>query len=261
MSGVSPPGRDANTPNFGKMNRPTAGARSQKDLPRGDHPIQLYSLATPNGQKVTCMLEELGCVKYDAWIINIMNEEQFTSGFVAINPNSKIPAMVDRDGPDGKEVRVFESGSILLYLAEKYGKFLPEDKARRVECINWLFFQMGAGPFIGQFGHFYKYAPEKIEYGINRYTMEVQRLLDVLDKHLEGRQWIMDDEFTIADLAWFPWVRCVETGYNAVEHIGFYNYKNVVAWLGRCLARPACAKGIKINSTNPDGWANYSSPN
>jgi len=196
------------------------------------------------------MLEELAPeVKYDAWQINIMEGDQFTSGFVSVNPNSKIPALTDRDTPDGLPLHVFESGSILLYLAEKYrSPLLPSDYRGRFECITWLFFQVGAGPFIGQFGHFFKYAPEKIEYGINRYTMEVKRLLDVLDKRLIGREYIMGENYSIADIAWFPWVICIDKGYNGSEQVGLNNYSNVVAWIERCKNRPASRRGLVINS-------------
>uniref|UniRef100_A0A7S4JSJ9 Glutathione transferase n=1 Tax=Paramoeba aestuarina TaxID=180227 RepID=A0A7S4JSJ9_9EUKA len=241
---------------FSSINRPTAGAREQKDLPAGEHPIQLYSLATPNGIKVTTLLIELG-LAFDAYKINIMKGEQFWSGFVDINPNSKIPALVDKNGPNGQSVNVFESGNILLYLAEKTGRFIPSDPVKRVECLNWLFHQMGAGPYFGQFGHFYKYANEKIPYAIDRYTMETQRLLSVLDQALEGKEWLVGDELTIADFAWIPWVRCIETGYNAKEHVGLDNYKNVAAWCDRWLARPAVAEGLKINAWAPDAYANY----
>jgi len=232
---------------FKGINRPTAGARSERDLPVGKHPLQLYSLATPNGQKVTLALEELG-VKYDAWPINIMKEDQFTTGFVAVNPNSKIPAMVDKEGPGGKPINLFESGAILLYLAEKYGKLIPKDPATRVECLNFLFFNIGAAPFLGQFGHFYKYAPEKIEYGINRYAMEAQRIMDVLDKHLAGKTYLVNEEYTIADIAWWPWIRCLDTGYSAKEFLGLDKYKNMMSWFQRCLERPVSAKALRINS-------------
>jgi len=234
---------------FSKINSATSGARQHKILPVGLHPIQLYSLATPNGQKVTLMLEETG-LKYDAWFTNIMEGDQFTSGFVQINPNSKIPAMVDKEGPDNKSISIFESGSILLYLAEKTGKFIPEDPALRTQCITWLFFQMGAGPFFGQFGHFFKYAPIKIPYAIDRYSMEVKRLLDVLDKQLAERKYLVGEEYTIADMAWFPWVRCIDTGYKAKEFIGVDNYKHLKAWYDRIDARPATKKGLLINSTD-----------
>jgi len=237
---------------FGSINRPTAGARTQKALEVGSHPIQLYSMATPNGQKATILLEELE-LKYDAWYIDILKGEQFTSGFVAVNPNSKIPAMVDKEGPGGKPLRLFESGSILLYLAEKTGKFLPKDPALRVETLNWLFFQMGAAPFLGQFGHFYKYAPIKVEYAIDRYTMEAKRILDVLDKHLADKKYLVGDEFTIADIAWFPWVRCLDTGYKAKEYLQVDNYRNLTRWFNAINSRPAVQKGLIINSPAEGG--------
>merc|ERR1712063_81450 len=212
-----------------------------------------------NGQKITLALQELG-VKYDAFMINIMKGDQFTSGFVEVNPNSKIPAMLDRDGPGGKPVRLFESGSILVYLAEKYGKLLPEDPAEKVECMNWLFFQVGAGPYFGQFGHFYKYANEKIDYAINRYKMETQRLLDVLDKRLaETGAYLAGPNYSIADIAWFPWVRCIDTGYSAWEEIGVDEYKNVRAWFDKISARPAVEKGLRINSSSDNGIREYHS--
>jgi len=228
------------------LNRPTAGARTIKVLPKGDHPLQLYSLGTPNGQKVTILLEELG-LKYDAFFIDISKGDQFTSGFVEINPNSKIPALVDKKGPNGGPVRIFESGSILLYLATKTGDFLPRDPDKKVECINWLFFNIGAAPFFGQFGHFYKYAPEKIPYAIDRYAMETKRLLHVLDQRLEQTLYLAGDEYTIADMAWFPWVRGLDVGYKAKEHLGLTDYKNVQRWSDLINARPATQKGLKIN--------------
>merc|ERR1712137_1211906 len=243
---------------FASINSSKSGARTTRDLPKGDHPIQLYSLATPNGQKITLALQELG-VKYDAFMINIMKGDQFTSGFVEVNPNSKIPAMIDRDGPGGKEIRLFESGSILLYLAEKYGKLIPSDPALKVECMNWLFFQVGAGPYFGQFGHFYKYAPEKIEYSIKRYSTETKRLLDVLDKQLANNEYLAGSSYTIADIAWFPWVGCIRTGYSAWEYLEVDSYKNVVAWFDKCCARPASTLGMKINTGSDDGkYRNYS---
>jgi len=252
--------KDENKGRFANINSSKAGARTQKELPKGQHPIQLYSLATPNGQKITTLLEELGpsVVKYDAWLINIMEGDQFTSGFVQVNPNSKIPAMVDFDGPHGKPIRVFESGSILVYLAEKYkSDLLPSDPALRTETLNWLFFQVGAAPYFGQMGHFLKYAPEKIQYGIDRYTTETQRLLDVLDQRLANNAYLVGDQYTIADIAWFPWVRCVDVGYNASEHVGLQNYKHVNEWLKKILERPAVKKGLTINSR--DGPRDYHS--
>ena len=244
---------------FASINSSKSGARTERELPKGDHPIQLYSMGTPNGQKVSIALVELEA-KFDAWMINIMKEDQFTSGFVEINPNSKIPAMVDNDGPDGKPIKIFESGSILLYLAEKYGKLIPKDPAKKVECMNWLFFQVGAGPYFGQFGHFYKYAADKLEYPINRYKTETQRLLDVLEKRLENNEYLVGDEYTIADIAWFPWVKCLETGYSAREYLELDSYKNVVAWMDKCIARPASQLGMKINTGAEDGaFINYHS--
>jgi len=243
---------------FSKINSATSGARVHKELQVGSHPIQLYSMATPNGQKVTLMLEETG-LKYDAWYTDILDGDQFTSGFVAINPNSKIPALVDQEGPGSKSIRVFESGSILFYLAEKTGKFIPKDPALRTECLTWLFFQMGAGPFFGQFGHFYKYAPIKIPYAIDRYSMEVKRLLDVLDKQLAERKYLVGEEYTIADMAWFPWVRCIDTGYKAKDFIGLDKYKHLKTWYDRIDSRPATKKGLLINSGMPGGIKEYHS--
>ncbi|KAG1658787.1 hypothetical protein FOA52_011729 [Chlamydomonas sp. UWO 241] len=256
---------------WGKGNRATAGARHEEELKVGKHPIQLYSLGTPNGQKVTMMLEELveaGGEEYDAWKIMITGE-QFGSGFTAINPNSKIPAMVDHSA--SPPLRVFESGAILLYLAEKYGKFLPKDLAGRTECLSWLFWQVGGAPFIGGgFGHFYRYAPMNFEYPIDRYAMETKRQIDVLDKQLEGcdamrgseimmadfatdpwgRDFICGSEITIADFATHPWVRCITTGYHAAEFLQMHTYKNVAAWCARIEARPACARGLRVNGFN-----------
>jgi len=243
---------------FGSINRPTAGARSQRALDVGSHPIQLYSLGTPNGQKVTILLEELE-LKYDAWYINIMEGDQFTSGFVEINPNSKIPALVDKEGPGGKPVRIFESGSILLYFAEKTGRFIPKDPALRVETLNWLFFQMGAAPYFGQLGHFYKYAPIKIEYAIDRYTMETKRIVDVLDKHLADKKYLVGDEYTIADIAWYPWIQGLDTAYKAAEFLEFKSYKNVARWLDSIHSRPAVKKGLLINSPAAGGIKEYHS--
>jgi len=245
---------------FSGINRPTAGARSQKALPVGSHPIQLHSLATPNGQKVTILFEELEA-KYDAYPVDIMKGDQFTTGFVEINPNSKIPALRDTDGPGGKPIRIFESGSILLYYADKYGKFIPKDPALRVECQNWLFFQMGAAPFFGQFGHFYKYADTKIEYGIERYKMETKRIVDVLDKQLADHKYLVGDEYTIADIAWWPWIRCLgnEKAYNARTVLELDSYQNVTRWFNLIASRPAVQKGILITSTQPGGIREYHS--
>jgi len=207
--------------------------------------IQLYSLDTPNGQKVGVALEELG-LPYEAHVINIRTGDQFKEDFVKVNPNSKIPAIVDPDGPGGKPISLFESGAILLYLAEKTGKLLPSDPALKWETITWLFFQMGGiGPMFGQFGHFYKYAQEKIPYAINRYTTEAKRLLKVLDTRLEGRQYLVGEEYTMADISIFPWVSCLSTFYAADEQLGLAEYKDVNAWLERCLARPAVERGMK----------------
>jgi len=231
-----------------QMNQPTAGARSEEALPKGEHPIQIYSLGTPNGQKVSILLEELG-VEYDAWKINIMDLKQFTSGFVECNPNSKIPAMFDHDPVGGGEpLRVFESGSILIYLAEKYGRFIPSDPRKKVEMMNWLMWQMGSAPSIGGgFGHFYKYAPIHIEYAIDRFSLETKRLLDVLDKHLAGKEFICGDEYTIADMAIMPWVRCIITGYSAKEFLQVDSYTNVTSWMDKLLARKAVARGVRVN--------------
>jgi GST-like protein len=240
----------------GGTNRPIAGATHQQELPVGRHPLQLYSLATQNGQKVTIMLEELLALghgaEYDAWLVRI-NGEQFGSGFVDINPNSKIPALVDRSGPE--PVRVFESGAILLYLAEKFGALLPKDPAARTECLSWLFWQMGSAPFIGGgFGHFYHFAPLKIEYAINRYAMETKRLLDVLDQHLAKHTWIAGDEYSIADIAAFPWFGGLVKGwvYGAAEFLSVHEYRNVLRWADAMLARPAVQRGRMVNRTSGD---------
>jgi len=236
---------------FASINRPTAGARHTSELPTGEAPIQLYSFRTPNGQKVSVILEELG-LKYDAFPINIMKGDQFGSGFVDVNPNSKIPAIVDRDGPEGKSVRVFESGSILLYLADKYGKFVPpQGTAARVECVSWLMWNMGGmGPMFGNFGHFFRYAPrnkhEAIDYGVARYGMEAQRLLSVLNAQLEGRQYIIGDEYTIADVACYPWVSCLITGYGAESFLNLDTYANVRRWMKDIAERPAVVKGMNV---------------
>ncbi len=240
---------------FGSINRPTAGAREQKDLPVGKHPLQLYSLATPNGVKVTIMLEELlqaghSGAEYDAFLIDIMEGDQFSSGFVAINPNSKIPALVDRS--HGKQQRVFESGSILLYLAEKFNAFIPSEPAARTECLSWLFWQMGSAPFLGGgFGHFYAYAPEKLEYPINRYAMEVKRQLDVLDQHLKNNPYMAGEEYSIADMAIWPWygVLVLNKVYDAAEFLQTHKYKNLVEWTKRIEDRPAVQRGIRVNKT------------
>lgn len=210
-------------------------------------PIQLYSLATPNGQKVAIALEELG-LEYEAHTIDIRKGDQFTEEFKRVNPNSKIPAILDPEGPGGQPLALFESGAILLYLAEQKGggKLLPADPAAKWETISWLFWQMGGvGPMFGQFGHFYKYAPEKIEYGINRYSTEAKRLLGVLEQRLEGRQYIMGDDYTLADIATWPWVRCLSVFYSAGEALGLASFKNVTQWLARCEARPASKAGLE----------------
>ena len=238
---------------FASINRPTAGATHDKPLPIGKHPLQLYSLATPNGVKVTVMLEELlaaGHVgaEYDAWLIRIMDGDQFGSCFVEANPNSKIPALVDRSG--ATPIRVFESGSILLYLAEKFGAFLPTDPAKRAEVLSWLFWQMGAGPMLGGgFGHFYAYAPVKIEYAIDRFAMEVKRQLDVLDRRLGESEYIGGDEYSIADMAVWPWYGALVSGqvYEAAEFLQANDYKNVLRWTDLIGARPAVKRGRMVN--------------
>ena len=238
---------------FANINRPIAGATHDKDLPVGRHPLQLYSLATPNGVKVTVMLEELlaaghAGAEYDAWLIRINEGDQFGSGFVAVNPNSKIPALLDRSGP--APVRVFESGAILLHLAEKFGAFLPAGGTARAECLSWLFWQMGSAPFLGGgFGHFYAYAPEKIEYAIDRYAMEVKRQLDVLDRHLADRPYMAGDEYTIADMAIWPWYGNLVKGllYEAGGFLDVQAYTNVVRWTDEIARRPAVKRGRMVN--------------
>lgn len=240
---------------FANINRPVAGATHDKDLPVGRHPLQLYSLATPNGVKVTVMLEELLALghagaEYDAWLIRINDGEQFGSGFVAVNPNSKIPALWDRSGP--VPVRVFESGAILMHLAEKFGAFLPTDGAKRAECLSWLFWQMGSAPFLGGgFGHFYAYAPSKIEYAIDRYAMEVKRQFDVLDRHLAGSEYLAGDDYTIADMAVWPWYGALAKGllYEAGEFLQVQDYKNVQRWTDQIAQRPAVRRGRMVNRT------------
>ena len=240
---------------FAAINRPTAGATHDAPLPVGRHPLQLYSLATPNGVKVTVMLEELLALglegaEYDAWPIRIDAGDQFGSGFVEINPNSKIPALVDRSGPE--PIRVFESGAILLHLAEKFGAFLPSDVAARAECLSWLFWQMGSAPFLGGgFGHFYAYAPVKIEYAIDRYAMEVKRQLDVLDRRLGQMRHVAGDEYTIADIAIWPWYGQLVLGqlYGAAEFLQVQDYGNVVRWAQDIAARPAVQRGRRVNRT------------
>jgi GSH-dependent disulfide-bond oxidoreductase len=238
---------------FANINRPIAGPTHDKDLPVGHHPLQLYSLGTPNGVKVTIMLEELLALghsgaEYDAWLINIGEGEQFGSGFVAVNPNSKIPALVDRSGPT--PIRVFESGAILLYLAEKFGEFLPTEAGARAECLSWLFWQMGSAPYLGGgFGHFYAYAPEKIEYAIDRYAMEAKRQLDVLERRLAESKYIAGSTYTIADMAIFPWYGGLAKGwlYGAAEFLSVHDYKNVHRWADMLLERPAVKRGQKVN--------------
>ncbi|HHM2324623.1 TPA: glutathione-dependent disulfide-bond oxidoreductase [Acinetobacter baumannii] len=240
------------------LNQPTSGARYEHTLPVGKHPLQLYSLATPNGQKVTILLEELLALghkdaEYDAWLIKIGEGQQFGSGFVDINPNSKIPALVDHS--QNPPLRVFESGSILLYLAEKFKAFIPTDIAARTECLNWLFWQMGSAPYLGGgFGHFYAYAPVKIEYAINRFAMETKRLLDVLDQHLAKNEYLAGSEYSIADIAAFPWYGGLVKNwvYNGAEFLGVDQYKNVQRWADAILARPAVQRGRMVNRTFGD---------
>ena len=243
---------------FASINRPIAGPTHDKDLPVGKHPMQLHSLGTPNGVKVTIMLEELlvlghAGAEYDAWYINIGEGDQFSSGFVEINPNSKIPALLDQSGPE--PVRVFESASILMHLAEKFGAFLPASGPERTEVMNWVFWQMGAAPYLGGgFGHFYAYAPEKWEYPINRFTMEVKRQLDVLDRELATRRFIAGDDYSIADIAIYPWYgRLVEGGaYESGEFLAVHEYKNVVRWAAEIAARPAVIRGKRVNKPGGD---------
>ena len=245
----------ANGGRFANINRPIAGPTHDKDLPVGRHPLQLYSLGTPNGVKVTIMLEELLALghsgaEYDAWLINIGNGDQFGSGFVAVNPNSKIPALLDRSG--SKPIRVFETGAILLYLAEKFGAFLPTEVGARAECLSWLFWQMGSAPYLGGgFGHFYAYAPEKIEYAIDRFAMEVKRQLDVLERRLAETEYIAGSIYTIADIAIFPWYGWLVKGwvYGAREFLSAQDYKNVHRWADALLRRPAVERGSKVNRT------------
>ncbi len=243
---------------FAKINRPIAGPTHDKDLPVGEHPLQLYSLATPNGVKVTVMLEELLALghtgaEYDARLIRINDGEQFGSGFVAANPNSKIPAMVDHSVDPPR--RVFESGSILLYLAEKFGEFLPADPGKRTEALNWLFWQMGSAPYLGGgFGHFYAYAPIKIEYAIDRFAMEVKRQLDVLDRHLADNEYMAGDEYTIADMAIWPWYGALAKGlvYDAGAFLSVQDYKHVTRWTDTIAKRPAVQRGRMVNRVSGD---------
>ena len=242
---------------FASINRPVSGATHDKALPKGKHPLQLYSLATPNGVKVTIMLEELlaaghSAAEYDAWLISIKDGDQFGSGFVEINPNSKIPALLDTT----TGTRVFESGSILLYLAEKFGAFLPKDSAKRTEAMNWLFWQMGSAPFVGGgFGHFYAYAPEKYEYPINRYAMETKRQLDVLDKQLAQHEFIAGDEYSIADMAIWPWYGglVLNRAYNAAEFLDAQRYTHLIRWAKQLDERPAVKRGYIVNRNFGDG--------
>ncbi len=238
---------------FASINRPTAGARETKELPTGEHPFQLYSLATPNGVKATVMFEELleaghGDAEYDAWLIDISSGDQFGSGFVEINPNSKIPALLDRS--EDPAVRVFESGSILLHLAEKFGALLPRERAARTESLNWLFWQMGSGPYLGGgFGHFYAYAPEKLEYPIDRFAMETKRQLDVLDQRLAISEYLGGSEYSIADIANWPWYGALVKGllYDAGEFLAVHEYTHVIRWADAIAARPAAQRGRMVN--------------
>jgi GST-like protein len=245
---------------FANINRPVAGPTHEKTLPVGRHPMQLYSLGTPNGVKVTVMLEELlalGCsgAEYDAWLIRISEGDQFGSGFVDVNPNSKIPALLDRSGPE--PIRVFESGAILLHLAEKFGAFLPEAPAARAECLSWLFWQVGSAPYLGGgFGHFYAYAPVKIEYAIDRFAMEVKRQLDVLDRRLAESEYLAGAEYSIADMAVWPWYGAMAKGqlYEGGEFLQVHEYRNVLRWTDQIAQRPAVRRGRMVNRTwgDPD---------
>lgn len=240
---------------FANINRPVAGATHEKELPVGKHPLQLYSLATPNGVKVTVLLEELLALgksgaEYDAYLVNIGEGDQFGSGFVAINPNSKIPALLDMSA--SPPTRVFESGAILVYLAEKFDAFLPSEPAARAECLSWLFWQMGSAPFLGGgFGHFYAYAPEKYEYPINRYAMEVKRQLDVLDRNLASRRYLCGDDYNIADMANYAWYGSLVLGsiYEAQEFLDVQSYTNVIRWAAEIHERPAVQRGKRVNRT------------
>ena len=248
-----------NKPNggsFANINRPIAGPTHDKELPVGRHPLQLYSLGTPNGVKVTVLLEELLALghagaEYDAWLIRISDGDQFGSGFVAVNPNSKIPALLDRSGP--APIRIFESGAILLYLAEKFGAFLPVEIGARAECLSWLFWQIGSAPYLGGgFGHFYAYAPAKIEYAIDRFAMEVKRQLDVLDRRLSESEYLAGSDYTIADIAVWPWYGGLAKGliYGAGEFLQVQDYKNVQRWADLIGARPAVQRGRMVNRTS-----------
>jgi len=248
----------ANGGQFANINRPVAGPTHEKELPIGRHPLQLYSLATPNGVKVTVMLEELLArgytgAEYDAWLINIREGDQFGSGFVRVNPNSKIPALLDCSG--STPIRVFESGAILIYLAEKFGAFLPTEPAARAECLSWLMWQMGSAPYLGGgFGHFYAYAPIKIEYAIDRYAMEVKRQMDVLDRRLAESEYLAGSQYTIADMAVWPWYGALAKGliYEAGEFLQVGNYKNVQRWTDTIAERPAVKRGRMVNRTYGD---------
>ena len=243
---------------FANINRPIAGATHEKDLPVGQHPLQLYSLGTPNGVKVTVMLEELLAAghtgaEYDAWLIRIGEGDQFSSGFVGINPNSKIPAMVDRSGPE--PIRIFESGAILMHLAEKFGAFLPTEPAKRAECLSWLFWQVGSAPYLGGgFGHFYAYAPTKIEYAIDRFAMEAKRQMDVLDRRLAESRFLAGDDYTIADMAVWPWYGALAKGliYEAGEFLAVHEYTHVRRWTDEIGARPAVKRGRMVNRVMGD---------
>ncbi|UFZ06890.1 glutathione-dependent disulfide-bond oxidoreductase [Bradyrhizobium ontarionense] len=243
---------------FANINRPIAGPTHEKELPVGRHPLQLYSLGTPNGVKVTVMLEELLALghtgaEYDAWLIRIGEGDQFGSGFVAINPNSKIPALLDRSGPE--PIRVFESGAILVHLAEKFGALLPTEPAKRAECLSWLFWQMGAAPYLGGgFGHFYAYAPTKIEYAIDRFAMEVKRQLDVLDRRLAESEYLAGPDYTIADIAVWPWYGALSKGllYEGGEFLSVQDYKNVQRWTDQIAQRPAVKRGRMVNRVSGD---------
>ena len=245
--------QDPNAPSMNSLNRPISGSTHEQELPVGKHPLQLYSMATPNGQKVTIMLEELLALghagaEYDAWLIRINKGDQFSSGFVDVNPNSKIPALVDRSL--SSPLKIFETGSILVYLAEKFGALLPSSTEAKTETLNWLFWQMGSAPYLGGgFGHFYAYAPEKSEYAINRFAMETKRQLDVLDKVLAERPYVAGDEYTIADIAIWPWYGGLTQGklYGAAEFLAVQDYKHVVRWTNEIADRPAVKRGIRVN--------------
>lgn len=248
--------KQGNGGQFAHINRPSAGSTHERELPVGRHPLQLYSLGTPNGVKVTVLLEELLALghagaEYDAWLINIRDGDQFGSGFVAVNPNSKIPALLDRSG--AAPIRVFESGAILLYLAEKFGEFLPREAASRAECLSWLFWQVGSAPYLGGgFGHFYAYAPTKMQYPIDRFAMEVKRQLDVLDRQLAEREYIAGDVYTIADMAIWPWYGGMVLGqlYAAGEFLAVHEYRHVLRWATLIAARRAVQRGRRVNRTS-----------